>query len=71
MSGAAGIGSRPDGAEAIAALLAGEHMTAIVVIGAAVVRGIGPKDAGIGPKDSIARSRPASELPATNQRRRT
>jgi hypothetical protein len=68
--GAARIGSRLNGAEAIAALLVGEYMTAIaeaaIVIGAAVVRGIGPKDAGVGPKDNIARSRPASELPATN-----
>src|SRR6266700_2047022 len=60
MPGAAGIRPRLDGAEAIAAPLVGEHMTAIaeaaIVIGDAVVRGIGPKDAGIDPKDNIARS---------------
>ncbi len=42
VAGAAGIESRHDGAEAIAALLVGEHMTAIaeaaIVVGAAVVR---------------------------------
>ena len=68
--GAAGIGSRLDGAEAIAALLVGEQMTAIaeaaIVIGDAIVRGIGPKYCGIAPKDNIALSRPASELPGTN-----
>jgi hypothetical protein len=68
--GAAGIGSRLDGAEAIAALLVGEDVAAIaeatIVIGAVVVRVIGPKYCGIAPKDNIALSRPASELPATN-----